>query len=136
MSKHQTLDKIGLPETVPGMRAREEKAVEVMKAKVSKIDEWLHGNPEDKKGVTGKPVQSSMTDADSAKMMTSHGVVQGYNGIAAVDAKHQVIVGAEAFGSANEAEVLVPVPNEHHVVRLLRRRLPTRLPVGAQHERR
>lgn len=112
VSKHQTMDKIGLPETVPGMRAREEKAVEVMKAKVSKIDEWLHGNPEDKKGVTGKPVQSSMTDADSAKMMTSHGVVQGYNGIAAVDAKHQVIVGAEAFGSANEAEVLVPMAEQ------------------------
>ena len=112
VSKHKGMDKIGLPEAVPGMRAREEKAVEIMKAKVSKIDAWLQDNPDDKKGVTGKPVQSSMTDADSAKMMSSHGVVQGYNGVAAVDGKHQVIVGAEAFGSANEAEVLAPMAEQ------------------------
>ena len=44
--------------------------------------------------------------------MSSHGVVQGYNGVAAVDAKHQVIVGAQAFGSANEAEVLAPMAEQ------------------------
>jgi len=32
-------------------------------------------------------------------MKTSKGMVQGYNGVAIVDDKHQVIVGAEAFGN-------------------------------------
>jgi hypothetical protein len=30
-------------------------------------------------------------------MKCSHGVIQGYNGIAVVDDRHQVIVNAEAF---------------------------------------
>ena len=36
-------------------------------------------------------------------MSTSHGVIQGYNGIAAVDDRHQVVVWAEAFGDSNES---------------------------------
>ena len=31
-------------------------------------------------------------------MSTSHGVIQGYNGVAVVDEKHQIIVNAEAHG--------------------------------------
>jgi transposase len=112
VSKHKTMDENGAPETVPGMRAREAKAIEALKAKSAKIDAWLRENPDDKKGVTGKPVKSSMTDNGSAKMFSTHGVVQGYNGVAAVDAKHQVIVGAEAFGSANEAEILTPMAEQ------------------------
>lgn len=34
------------------------------------------------------------TDNESAKMATSKGVLQGYTGVAAVDAKHQIIVNA------------------------------------------
>ncbi len=34
---------------------------------------------------------------------TGHGVIQGYNGIAAVDDKHQVIMWAEAFGDSNKS---------------------------------
>ncbi|MFP4378835.1 MAG: transposase [Spirochaetales bacterium] len=33
-----------------------------------------------------------------------HGVIQGYNGIATVDEKHQVIVDAQAFGEGHEAQ--------------------------------
>ena len=36
-------------------------------------------------------------------MSSSHGVIQGYNGIAAVDDKHQLIVWAEAFGDIHES---------------------------------
>jgi len=107
--KHREQDESGEPEQVPGMRKREEKAIETLKAKAAKIDAWLRENPEDKKGARGTVVKSSMTDADSAKMVSSHGVVQGYNGLAAVDSKHQVIVGAEAFGKAHDAEVLAPI---------------------------
>lgn len=109
VSKHRTMDDKGEPEAVAGMRAREEKAIETMKKKTERIDAWLRENPEDKMGARGMPVKSSMTDKDSAKMMSSHGVIQGYNAVAAADAKHQVIVGAEAYGTANEAAVLGPM---------------------------
>jgi hypothetical protein len=46
----------------------------------------------------GKEISSNVTDNDSAKMKTSHGVIQGYNSQALIDAKHQVIIHAEAFG--------------------------------------
>lgn len=37
-------------------------------------------------------------------MPSSHGVIQGYNGIATVDDEHQVIVDAQAFGDGHEAK--------------------------------
>ncbi len=55
-------------------------------------------------GSQGKPIKSNITDNESAKMSTSHGVIQGYNGIAAVDEKNQLIVWAEAFGDSNESK--------------------------------
>lgn len=57
----------------------------------------------------GKPVKSNITDNESAKMKTSKGMVQGYNGVAMVDDKHQVIVGAEAFGKGPEQDLLKPM---------------------------
>ena len=42
-------------------------------------------------------------------MTTSKGVIQGYTGIAAVDAKHQIIVAANAHGSGSEQETLLPM---------------------------
>ena len=48
-------------------------------------------------------------DSDSAKMKTSHGVIQGYVGVAAVDSKHQVVVSAEAFGQGQEHGFLEPM---------------------------
>jgi|GEM_PF-659486 len=39
-------------------------------------------------------------------MKTSHGVVQGYTGVAAVDAKAQVVVHARAFGTGQENALL------------------------------
>lgn len=39
-------------------------------------------------------------------MKTSHGVIQGYDGVATVDTKHQVIVHAEAFGQGQEHDLL------------------------------
>lgn len=45
-----------------------------------------------------KEVKSNITDNESAKMTTSKGTIQGYNGVATVDKKHQVIIDAQAFG--------------------------------------
>ena len=42
-------------------------------------------------------------------MATSKGVIQGYTGVAAVDANHQIIVEAHAHGTGSEQDVLVPM---------------------------
>jgi hypothetical protein len=42
-------------------------------------------------------------------MATSKGVIQGYTGVAAVDARHQIIVEAQAHGTGSEQELLIPV---------------------------
>ena len=61
------------------------------------------------RGKRPKEVKSNITDNESAKMTTSKGTIQGYNGIAAVDKKHQVIVDAQAFGEGQEHHSLQPV---------------------------
>jgi transposase len=75
------------------------------RTKIEKLDRWL-GENDDKPGSRGRIVQSNVTDNESAKMKTGHGVVQGYNNIAVVDAKHQVVVNAEAFGESQDAGLL------------------------------
>ncbi len=42
-------------------------------------------------------------------MATQKGVIQGYTAVAAVDAKSQVIVAAQALGSGSEQAVLIPM---------------------------
>jgi transposase len=87
---------------------QEEQYVETLREKVKKIKAWLRDN-EDKRGKSGKPLKSNITDNESAKMKTSHGVIQGYDGVAVVDEKHQVVVRAEAFGAAQEHDLLLPM---------------------------
>ena len=53
--------------------------------------------------------KSNRTDNESAKMATDKGVIQDYTGVAAVDAKHQIIVEAQAHGTGSEQELLLPV---------------------------
>ena len=62
-----------------------------------RITAWL-AEHEDRIGTRGTPVKSNITDNESAKMVSSHGVTQGYNGIATVDEKHQVVVDGQALG--------------------------------------
>jgi len=54
----------------------------------------------------GEELKSNLTDPDSATLKTSHGVVQGYTGVATVDAKSPVVVQAEAFGTGSENSLL------------------------------
>ena len=77
------------------------KQIERLRRKAERIREFLKGNKE-KIGRTGKEIRSNVTDNESANMMTSHGVVQGYNGQAVVDGKFQVIVHGEAFGEGQD----------------------------------
>lgn len=95
---------------------REQQYVETLKRQAKKLKDWLEDN-EDKPGKSG-PRKSNVTDNDSAKMKTSHGVIQGYDGVAAVDERHQVVVHAEAFGVPQEHELLQPMleaTKEHFV---------------------
>ena len=93
---------------VPGVVAQEKQYRKKLRQHVAKLDAWLSGN-EDKLGKSGKPIKSNVTDNESAKMKTSHGVIQGYDGVAAVDTTHQIIVHAEAYGQAQEHDLLLPM---------------------------
>jgi hypothetical protein len=46
----------------------------------------------------------TLSDKERAKIKGAHGYIQGYNGIAVVDSKNQVIVGAEVFESGNDSD--------------------------------
>jgi hypothetical protein len=75
---------------------------------VEKIKAFLEAN--DKRlGPSGNEVKSNITDPESAKMTSSRGVLQGYNGLAVVDDRAQIVVHAEAHGSGYEAHLLTSV---------------------------
>lgn len=60
-------------------------------------------------GAQGKEVQGNVTDPDSAKMKTGHGVIQGYNAQALADGKHQIITAALAVGHGQDFRNVAPV---------------------------
>ena len=92
----------------PSLQAKEAQRIEQLRREAGRIREWLAQNPEDRKGSRGAVRKSNRTDNESAKMATGKGVIQGYTGVAAVDAKHQVIVAAQAHGTGSEQELLLP----------------------------
>jgi len=101
----------------PSLRAKETQRVERLQRDAQQLRDWLVKNPQDrrgaKRGTREAPIRkSNRTDDDSAKMATGKGVIQGYTGVAAVDAKEQIIVCAQAHGSGSEQEVLLPVVEE------------------------
>lgn len=87
---------------------QERQYIDTLKRQVKKLKAWLDDN-DDKPGKGSKPRKSNVTDNESAKMKTSHGVIQGYDGVAAVDERFQVVVHAEAYGEAQEHELLQPM---------------------------
>jgi len=70
---------------------RREQQIKRLEQQAQRIDGWLARNGE-KMGKQGKAVKSNITDNESAKMLTSHGVIHGYNAQALVDGRHGVIV--------------------------------------------
>ena len=89
---------------------RTAKHIEKLKKQAARIEEFLAKN-EPKPGKQFKEVRSNVTDNESATMTTSHGAIQGYNGQALVDAKHQIIVEGEVFGWGQDHYHLEPVVN-------------------------
>lgn len=106
VKRHRESD---LTEAENRVKDTEEQYISTLKKQVKKVQEWLDDDNDDKPGRTEKSVKSNITDNDSAKMKTSNGVIQGYNGVAMVDDRHQIIVGAEAFGEATEYNLLGPM---------------------------
>ena len=94
-----------ITETTP-LPVREVEKTESYKCSVckSKPSAWRSGSQImiSKYGTTGKEISSNLTDNESAKMKTSHGVIQGYNSQALIDDQHQVIIHAEAFGRGQD----------------------------------
>jgi len=89
-------------------RASREKQIKRLQKQAERIEKWLSEN--DKKiGKNGKEITSNITDNDSAKMITSHGYIQGYNSQAMVDDKHQVVIHGEAFGTVSDHEHVEPM---------------------------
>jgi transposase len=105
VEKHKEMDSKAESDLAVG---REQKQIETLRAKIKKLKSWLKENQE-KIGKSGKPRKSNLTDNESAKMKSSHGVIQGYDGVAVVDTKHQVVVHAEAFGEPQEHDLLKPM---------------------------
>ena len=93
----------------PNLKEKEAQRITRLQAEAAQLRQWLAKHPEDRKGSKGTIRKSNRTDNESAKMATSKGVIQGYTGVAAVDAKHQIIVEAQAHGTGSEQELLVPV---------------------------
>ena len=91
------------------LRQKETRRITRLQHDAAQLRQWLIAHPDDRKGSKGTIRKSNRTDNESAKMATSKGVIQGYTGVAAVDAQHQVIVDAQAFGTGSEQELLIPV---------------------------
>ncbi len=108
LDEHQTLDKDESRDQERIKRA--ESAIATLDKAHEKIDRFLKSEaPRMGNGKRPTEVKSNITDNESAKMTTSKGTIQGYNGVAAVDKKHQIIVDAQAFGSGQEQHTLQPV---------------------------
>lgn len=103
VKKHRKTDKE--EEKTKPQKQKEKEQIQKLKMKVQKIETFLKEQYK-KMGSRGKEIQSNITDNESGKMKTSHGVLQGYNGIAIADEKNQVIIAAEAFGGGPESEHL------------------------------
>lgn len=79
--------------------------IERYQAQIERIKGFL-GDHEPRLGARGKEVKSNITDNESAKLKSGSGYIQGYNALAMVDARHQIIVHAEPVGQINEAPLL------------------------------
>jgi hypothetical protein len=86
-------------------RARQK---EKLLAQAQRLERFV-AEAEPRAGVRGQEVQSNVTDNESARMTTSHGVIQGYNAQALVDEQAQIIVHGRASGVGQDQAQIEPV---------------------------
>jgi len=98
INEHKQLDKNESSHEERAKRATQ--AIDTLNKAHDKIDKFLKTNsPRMGQGKIKKEVKSNITDNESAKMTTSKGTIQGFNELASVDKKHQIIIDAQAFGA-------------------------------------
>lgn len=102
LARHQAQDELTEDDIEHDLKQKEK-----LDKSADKIKQFL-ATHEEKLGSRGTPVKSNITDPDSAKMTTSKGTIQGYNGIAISDDKHQIILQANTYGSVGEQQTLKP----------------------------
>ena len=101
--EHRANDQAGVVEP-----AHAEQRLQRLQQKAERIERFLAENGP-KQGRRGSEIQSNVTDNESAKMKSSHGIIQGYNANAMVAAQHQIVVHAEAFGTAEDGAAAAPM---------------------------
>jgi IS5 family transposase len=101
IERHRRKDERG--EADEEFKERYEERRKELKRQIEKIGGFLEGM-EKKTGKRGQEIRSNVTDNESALIMSGGSYIQGYIGIAVADQKNQIIVSAEAAGSANESE--------------------------------
>lgn len=106
LQRHREAD--GRP-VEPDLAAKAVTRIERLTRDAAELRAWLNTHPDERRGPKGTIRKSNRTDNESAKMATGKGVIQGYTGVAAVDAAHQIIVEAQAHGTGSEQALLVPV---------------------------
>jgi transposase len=106
VARHRATDALA---SEPGLLEKEAKQIARLEQDAAQMRAWLAMHPDDRRGVKGGTRKSNRTDNESAKMATGKGVIQGYTGVAAVDAAHQIVVEAQAHGTGSEQELLLPV---------------------------
>jgi transposase len=105
IERHQAQD---AAEKRSPVAVQEQKKLATFERKIARLKGFLK-TAKPNTGHSGNERQSNITDPDSAKMSTNHGVIQGYNGLAVVDASHQIVVTAKAHGEGQEAHLLAPM---------------------------
>jgi len=108
LKEHKKLD--GRKPSERDRKRQLKQASDTLSKAFDRIDQFLKtATPRIGQGKRPKEVKSNITDNESAKMTTSKGTIQGYNGVATVDKKHQIIVDAKAFGEGQEHHTLKPI---------------------------
>src|SRR6266511_4129191 len=108
LEQHETADKAGEASSAVERLSEQDQVHEQIKRlerQAGRIAAFLAANTPKR----GKELQSHITDNESANMQTGHGVIQGDNGQALVDAKYQVIMHAEAFGNGQDYGHVAPM---------------------------
>jgi transposase len=104
LERHRENDRLPVE---PDLAEKARHTAESLSQEAAELRQWLADHPKDRKGSKGAIRKSNRTDPESAKMATSKGVIQGFTGVAAVDAKHQIIIEAQAHGTGSEQELLL-----------------------------
>lgn len=101
LERHERKDERGEVDGETSIRYEERQ--KKLRQEIEKISGFLE-TVEKKEGKRGQEIQVNVTDNESAMIHSPSGYIQGYIGLAVSDKKAQIIISAEAVGSANESE--------------------------------